>query len=383
MFRSIAPRALVALALLGLLALTSLGCNRQAHGDSETERQASSPNAEGVERAGEDDADDLVPVEAETLVRGPIEEALRFSTNLEAESAVEVFSQAARLVTELRVEEGDRVRAGEVLLRLQDDEQKSAVARAESQLRKAEREYERQRSLFEQELIPEQTYNDSTYELEQRRIALDDARRELGYATVHAPIGGTVTQRLVNLGDNIQMGQHLFDLVDFDTLVARVFVPERELARLAVGQTARLRSESLGGAPRQGKVLRVAPSVDPRSGTVKVTVDAPPDAGFRPGLYVEVELVIDRDENALLVPKRALVYDDTRAHVYRLKDDMTVERLRIEPLVEDERHVVPEAASTLAAGDRVIVAGQASLKDGVRVRLADTGEVARGAEPLG
>ena len=108
-----------------------------------------------------------MPVEVIALQRGAIESVLRFSSNLEAESQVQVFSQAKRLVTELLVEEGDRVRKNQVLLRLQDDEQRSALAKARSQLEKAEREYERQKRLFAQELISEQAFNDATYELEQ------------------------------------------------------------------------------------------------------------------------------------------------------------------------------------------------------------------------
>ena len=113
---------------------------------------------------------------------------LRSSTNLEAESDVQVFSQAARQVTELLVEEGDRVTRGHVLLRLQDDEQRNALAKIQSQLDKAEREYLRQKHLFEQELISEQLFNEASYELDQLEIARSDAERLLGYAAVVAPI---------------------------------------------------------------------------------------------------------------------------------------------------------------------------------------------------
>ena len=321
-----------------------------------------------------DPNEDLVPVEVATLASGPIESVLRFSTNLEAESEVQVFSQSSRLVTKLLVEEGSKVKAGQVLLRLQDDAQKSALARIQSQLEKAERELVRQKNLFAKELIPEQTFNDKVYEVDQLELQLADARRELSYTEVTAPFSGTVTQRMVNLGDHITVNQHLFDLVDFDTIVARIFVPEKDLSRLHVGQGARLRSESLDGM-REGKVLRIAPVVDPKSGTVKVTVGIPGNQGMLPGQYVEVELVVERKEEALLVPKRALIYDDTSIFVYRLKDDLTVERLMVEAEVEDQRYIEPrfnEGGRGLQPGDRVVVAGQAGLKDGNKVRLADT-----------
>ncbi|MEM8993246.1 MAG: efflux RND transporter periplasmic adaptor subunit [Acidobacteriota bacterium] len=327
----------------------------------------------------EEKKEDLVPVEAEALALGPIEAVLRFSTNLEAESEVQVFSQASRQVTELLVEEGDQVREGQLLLRLQSEEQKSALARTESQLAKAEREFERQKNLFAQALISEQAMNDATYEVEQLELAIADAKRDLSYTEVRAPIRGTVTSRLVNLGDTVTQNQHLFDLVDFDTIVARVFVPEKDLSRLGLEQTARLYSQALDG-PRQGEVIRISPIVDPRSGTVKVTVGIPRNQSLRPGQYVEVELVVATREDALLVPKRALIFDDTQVFIYRLGDGMEVERLEIEPEIEDRRNVVP-AGDVLAAGDQIIVAGQAGLKDGSKVRLAETERDLALAEP--
>lgn len=372
----------VLLCLSGLVACDGLDLDR-FRDEEETEEKKVEP----------------IPVEVATLERGEIEAVLRFSTNLEAEADVEVYSQASRLVTELLVEEGDRVDRGEILVRLQSEEQESEVARTEIQLRKARREYERQESLFERDMISEQTYRDAEYEVERLELALEDARRKLSYTVVRAPIGGTVTRRLVNLGDNVQTGQHLFDIVDFDTIVARVFVPERDLARLEIGQPVRIYHGATGEAtgdpdPRTGRVIRIAPVVDPKSGTVKVTVGIPRNQELTPGMYVEAELVVAEEDDALLVPKRALVFDDVQSFVYRIREKTLreetlreetvetvegesakgdtvaeVERLRVRPVMEDREWVVPAPDDGLAAGDRVVVAGQAGLEDGAAVRL--------------
>jgi membrane fusion protein (multidrug efflux system) len=116
--------------------------------------------------------------------------------------------------------------------------------------------------------------------------------------------------------------------------------------------------------------------VDPHSGTVKVTVDVPPSGGLRPGLYVDVELVTAVRDDALLVPKRALVYDQDQVYVYRIGDGMKAERVLLKPVLEDKRHVEP--AGGVAPGDRVVIAGQAGLKDGVEVRLVGAGETTAG-----
>ncbi len=374
-----------------LILILSLGCTDKGQAlesDDDTKDSEVAKKKDGDGEDSEKPEEELPPVEVVSLERGAIEAVLRFSTNLEAESEVQVFSQAARLVTQLKVEEGDLVRKDQVLVRLQDEEQKSELARIESQLKKARREFQRQENLFAQKLVSEQVINDAAYEVEQLELGLDDATRNLGYTEVRAPIAGTITGRHVNHGDHITVNQHLFDLIDFDSIVARVYVPEKELVRLRAGQAARLFSASIGAEARQGEVVRIAPIVDPSSGTVKVTVGIPRNQGLLPGMYVEVELVTDTREDALLVPKRAVDYDQNQAFLYRLRDDMTAERLRVEVLLEDRENILPAAGTAtaggeLAVGDRIVVAGQAGLKDGAKVRLAgergSSAEAAAGA----
>jgi membrane fusion protein, multidrug efflux system len=390
----------VGLLVILLVAGMAAGCS-SAGGESEGADAAKGKDKKGAK--AESDAekeDDRVPVEVVDIERGRIEEILRFSTNLEAESQVEVYSQAARLVTGLLVEEGDDVRKGQVLVRLQDDQQRTQVSRVEGQLAKARREYDRQKSLFAQQLISEQIFNEATYDLEQLELALADAEREMGYTSVRAPISGTVTQRLVNLGDQITVNQHLFDIVDFDSIVARIYVPEKSLPRLARGQTANLFAGAFGKEPRRGVVERIAPLVDSKSGTVKVTVAIPRGEELLPGMYVSVELITAVHENAILVPKRALVYDDEQIYVFRVVElppeekpadaagdgeaasaekeatekeaaekgpVLGVERLLLSVLLEDRDNVEP--VDLIAPGDRIVAAGQAGLKDGAKIRL--------------
>ncbi len=328
-------------------------------------------------------ADEAIPVAALPMFRGRIESVLRFSTNLEAENRVDVLSEAERHVTELLVEEGDAVRAGQTLLLLEDEAQRTALRRVESQLDRSRLEYERQARLFEQDLISEQTYNQARYDTEQLELALEDAERELSYATVTAPISGVITERVVNIGDHVENHTKLFQIVDFDSIVARVFVPERQLSGLFVGQPARVLAQSLEGS-RQAAIERISPVVDPQSGTVKVTLDIPGNQGLLPGMYVEVDLVAAVKEDALLAPKRALVYDQEQVFVFRVAEDAEgprAERLLVNILIESED--VVHLDGDLVEGQRLIVAGQAGLKDGARVRLLDPAEALGSVAELG
>lgn len=349
-----------------------IGCGERANGSAE--------DLEGDETAQEEEK--AIPVEVTELTRGPIEAVLHFSADLEAEEAVPVFARAANHVVRLLVEEGDRVEKGQLMVVLESDEQRNAVQRIESQLDKAQRDFERQQNLYDQALVSEQVFIESRYELEQLQLNLDDARRQLSYTQVRAPIAGTVTQRMVKVGDQVNLNQHLFDLVDFDSLVVRLFVPESDLSRVAVGQQVRLTSQALPDRVFLGQVARVAPIVDPQTGTVKVTADVPAESGLLPGLFLEADLVTAVRTDALLVPKRSLVLDEDQAFVFRLGDDQTVEKILARPVLEDSSWI--EVREGLEVGDRIVIAGQAGLKNGDRVRLVgDQVESAAGDESEG
>jgi membrane fusion protein (multidrug efflux system) len=343
---------------LVILVLTMTSCSREDD-DSRTWFEGSPQD--------EDRKEEAVPVDVIALERGTIESALRFSATLEAERDVRVFAEAQRRVVELRVEEGDAVRAGALLIRLQDDAQRSALNKAEIEFRQATREYDRQKSLYERKLVSEQVFNDAALIFDQSEIAVEDARRNLAYTEVRAPFAGIITERLVNVGDYVTLNQPLFRIVDFDSIVARIYVPEKELPDLETGLSARLKAQAIGDEEFVGTVERISPVVDPGTGTVKVTVATPRQEGLRPGMFVEVELVTAVHEGALLLPKRAVVYDNDQLFVFRLGDERRVERIKVEPVLEDAENLEP--GDNLVEGDQIVVAGQASLKDGALVRL--------------
>ena len=350
--------------LLGL-AVTALGGCSVGDSDAKTWREGS----HGTQARDEE----AVPVEVAALDRGSIEAVLRLSSNLEAERAVQVFAEAPRRVTELLVEEGHTVRKGQVLARLQDEEQKSALSKAEIALKQSQRDFERSKELYAEGLVTEQAHNDLATTVEKNELALADARRQLSYTQVRAPIAGTITERLVNLGDQVTVNQAMFRIVDFDSIVARIYVPEKDMVQLHAGEPARLRADALGDQMFRGSIDRISPVVDPNTGTVKVTVATPRQDGLRPGMYVEVQLVTATHAQALLLPKRAVVYDNDQMYVFRMKGkgakSRRVERLRVTPLLESAEYIEPEAALGLRPGDRLVIAGQSGLKDGSLVRL--------------
>lgn len=318
--------------------------------------------------------DDRVPVEIGSVGRGPIEAVAVSSANLTAESQVKVYSRTTNLVAQMLVEEGDHVALDQVLTRLENETQKIQLAKAEARLAKAQKDFERYEDLFKKELITAQAFNETSYEREQAQLAVAEAREELSYTVIRAPIAGTLTVRLVSLGDHVTVNQQLFEIVDFDSIVARVFLPEQNLARLELGQPARLTTSAVAGRAFAGRIRRISPVVDAGTGTVKVTVGVDEIGPLRPGMYVDVKLVMATHPEAILIPKRAMVYDGDQVFIYRLLDgeEPKVERVLLQAALMDENFVEP--ASGFAEGDQIVLAGHTGLKDGARVRILGRNE---------
>jgi membrane fusion protein (multidrug efflux system) len=320
-------------------------------------------------------SNDPVPVEIVAIGTGPIQEVLRFSANLEAETQVQVLSRAVGHVRRLLVEEGDAVKRSQVLLRLESEEQQSALKRVEVDLELARRTLEKQKRMHAEGGLSEQALETTEFEVKRLEIARTDAARALRYTTVRAPVGGTVTRRSVKRGDFVNPNQLLFEIIDFESIVARVFVPEKDMGKLKPGLGASILAQASGERLHDGTVDLIAPVVDPRSGTVKVTIDLPRTEGLRPGMFVDVELVTDQHADAVLLPRRALVYDNDVPYAFKLVGDDRVERVRVVPALQNRDYVEP--AQGIAAGDRVVVAGQVGLRDKARVTPKKAPEEAR------
>ncbi|CAM2007602.1 efflux RND transporter periplasmic adaptor subunit [Acanthopleuribacter pedis] len=318
--------------------------------------------AEAVEEA--------VPVEVATIRTGEIESILKMTATLIAEEDVKVLAKAGNELVALKVEEGDRVEVGQILARLDNRSQKLQVEKSKAALAKAQRELKRQENLFNRKMTTEQSYNDAKTEVEQQQISLDEALLQLEYTEIKAPITGTITMRAVNLGDEISVGKELFQIVNFDSIVARIYVPEKYLPQLKVGLMCRIDSPVFGEQAFSGRIRRIAPAVDDKTGTVKVTVGMTDIGPLRKGMYVNVNLVLDVAESAVLVPKKALVYDNDQTYVYRLGDDSRVQRVELTPLLKNRDYVQPAAG--IQVGDRVVVAGQAGLKNKALVNIVES-----------
>ena len=343
-------------------ALALAGCGKSNWGEKGKQYPGKNSDKSPTEKA--------VLVELAEVKRGMIESILERSAPLESEIKVEVKARTSNPAIELLVEEGDKVDKGQVLLRLENDKQKNDYDQARSQLDKTQIEFERQENLYKDNLISEQAFRNAKFDLNQRQLSAETAKRQLEYTEVRAPIRGTITLRSVKVGENVNSGSTIFEIIDFESTVAVVHVPEQYLPQLRPDMAARLISNTLGDKIFPAQVKRISPIVEARAGTIKVTVGMKELGALRPGMWVDVELVLETKQEALLIPKKSIVYDNDQTFAFKLHNDTNgvkrVKRQLVLPENADKVHIEP--TDGFAVGEKVVVAGQSGLKENSRIR---------------
>ncbi|MCX7555309.1 efflux RND transporter periplasmic adaptor subunit [Xanthomonadaceae bacterium JHOS43] len=319
--------------------------------------------ASGAQEATERPA---VTVEVATAALRPIRASYHATAALEAPNEAQVVSKTSGVLLKLLVEEGDTVKAGQVLAKIDPERPRLEVRRAEALLRKLEAELSRSRELYERKLVAADLYEKIRYDVDTQRAIYDMAKLELSYTDIVAPISGVVAQRSVKVGNLIQLNSTLFRIVDTSRLEATLNVPEREIATMRTGAPVTMQVDALGGAAFEGRIERISPVVDAGSGTFRVVCGFLPDARLRPGMFGRIGVVFDQREGVLTVPRIALLEGESEPAVYRVQDGKAVRTPVQLGYLSGE---VAEILTGLSEGDRVVTTGKVALRDGALIEV--------------
>jgi membrane fusion protein, multidrug efflux system len=330
-------------------------------------------DSDGSKAAAGEDAGSGIPVEVVALERGDVFAVYTGTASLETDNDALVVAKVGGQVVKVFVEEGDRVEAGQVLARLDGDRLRLEMERSLANLRKLEQEHNRSVQLFERGLVSSGAFEDQKYELEALRAIYRLAQLEYSYTEIKAPISGVVVHRYIRLGNTVSVNDAAFQITELDPLIAYIHIPEREFRRLETGQAAELSLDAIPGQRFQARVQRISPVVDPATGTFKVTMEVPDQGGrLKPGMFGRFNIVWDRRENVLLVPRIAIGDDEAMESVFVVTEGKA-ERRAVRTGYTRGSQV--EIIDGLSGDEEVVVIGQSGLRDGVRVdvvRRADT-----------
>ncbi len=308
-----------------------------------------------------------VPVEVVPVTRGDISNYILLSSNLETEVMADVYSRVQGIVEEIYKEEGQYVKKGEVLCKLEAKEYELTVRKAQIDYDQQLSNYKRLEAMHNKKLLSDEEFEKARFALEASQVQLDEAKLNLGYTEVRSPISGRVGERLAKIGKRIQPTDKLFSVVDNSQVIAVVYVPEKSLNQLKIRQKALVTSDNLPGKEFSAWIKRISPVVDPSSGTFKVTVGVRNSGNqLRPGMFVNVHIVLDTHKNVVLIPKSAIVYENEDMNVFVVRDSVA-HKVRLQVGYQDNEQV--ESLKGVKAGENIIVIGQAGMKDRTPVNV--------------
>jgi len=300
----------------------------------------------------------------------PFARGLSAVGSLRSDESVVLRPEVAGRIQSIEFKEGQPVKQGQLLIRLDDSVPRAELAQARANLTLAQSHYRRAVELQGKGFVSQQARDESASTLKVQEAAVALAQARLDKMTISAPFAGIVGLRSVSVGDYVNQGQDLAPLEAIDPLKVDFRVPEMYLSKVGVGQQLTLRLDALPGQERRGLVYAVSPLVDAggRSILLRATV-ANQDGVLRPGMFARVQLLFSEDK-ALVAPEAALSPSGETQYVYRVENGVAKRR---EVTIGERREGRVEILTGVAANDMLVVSGLQRVTDGAPVTIVGNG----------
>ncbi|MBX6366323.1 MAG: efflux RND transporter periplasmic adaptor subunit, partial [Gemmatimonadetes bacterium] len=320
-----------------------------------------------------------------TVQRGPISEGVAVTGNLLPLERAEIRARLEGDLIAVYVREGQPVHAGEVLARFDPTDQEgearsgaAELASARTDLATAEWNRDQTKELFGQGAVPERDLKAAEQAVAAARARVAAAESRLQTASrmerdtrVVAPFTGVIEKREADPGEHVTRSQPLFTIVRNEVLELAAQLPARKAEGIAPGQPVVFNA---AGAPFEGKVARVSPTIDPTTRSITVYVHVPnPDGALKGGTFATGRVVRRTLPNALAVPTAAVrqAPNTGQPFVYKIEGGTIAEAPVVLGIVDEAREVV-EVRDGLKEGDRVVVGNVGLLAEGMRVQILGT-----------
>ncbi|NIM15643.1 MAG: efflux RND transporter periplasmic adaptor subunit [Candidatus Aminicenantes bacterium] len=326
----------------------------------------SEPAANAQEKKDKE-KEEAIPVEVTTVEKGNIFAYFSGTASLESENEARVVAKVGGVVEKIFVEEGDRVRAEQVLAQLDDDKAALDLAEAEARLKQLESEFKRKEELYQKKIISTEIFERIKSDYEMQKAKVGQARLIKEYTSIRAPINGVIAERMIKVGNMVPLHEPCFHITDFDPLLAILHVPEKDMSKLKKNQKGVIQVDALPGEDFSGKILRISPVVDPQTSTFKVTVAVTdPEEQLKAGMFARVRIAYDVHNDTNLVPKDAVLTEGNESVVFVVDPkENTAQRKVVEIGYVNTTHM--EITGGVNPGDTLVQTGIGGLKDGSKV----------------
>jgi len=331
------------------------------------------------QKAVKEQAVNVRVLKAETRSLRPFVESVG---TLKPYDEVIVSSEVDGILRSIRVDDGSPVSRGQLIAEIKDTDYRLDTGRAEAVLKQAEaslananQEYQRKESLYREELVTKQQFDDISArlalaqgDLERAKSGLALAREKLARTSVFAPMAGIVKEKKVTAGDYIRNGTSLVSVIRTDLLKLSFSVPEKDVGSLREGQDIMFTADSFPGREYQGKVKTLYPNLDEKTRSLPVeALVANHDVNLKPGFFTRVTLYTGPVKDTVVVPITSLLYDNSSVKLFAVEGNRAKEKAVKTGLKYGEFMEITEG---LKADEIVVTVGQNNLMEGVLVNVA-------------
>ena len=311
-----------------------------------------------------------VPVEVARPYRQDIHASYEATATLTSDADAPIIARVAGELVELLVEEGDTVKAGQVLARLDGERLRLEMLAAKANLNRASGELERHIDLHERGLISASMFEGLKYDLAALKASYELSALNYGYSNIRATIAGVVSAREIKPGQNINVGDITFRITDTVELLAYLQIPQSQLPKFQAGHTASVQVASIPDAWFPASIIRISPTIDSRNGTFRATaVIQNKDGDIAPGMFGRFTIAYEMHPDALVVPAAALLDEDEQTTVYVVNNGQVTKRV-VETGIRDGDMI--EILGGLGDNESVVVVGQTGLREGSKVLASNT-----------
>ncbi len=310
----------------------------------------------------------LPAVQMSTAKKRSLSFSAVISGTLEANRRVKIFNQIEGLLIKLPFHEGDRVKKNQIIASLDKTLMQLELNKAIVKEKQSSVNLNRIKKLIPKNLVSEDEVSQAETLLALARNETRKQRTKLSYATIKAPFGGLISQRLKEPGDVLPEHSHILSLIDTSQLIVKFQLSELLLPDININDEISLRIDALGQQLFTAKIIRKYPVIDmiSRQGVVEAILESPP-VGSMPGQLSRVNFV-SKKKNYLTIPLAAIRHDQRSAYVYLLDvNNKTVSKQNISMGVTIDDFV--EITNGLKQGDNIIIKGQYGLKSGNKVQI--------------
>jgi membrane fusion protein (multidrug efflux system) len=319
---------------------------------------------------------EVAPATSET-----VRESFEALGTVEADERVTIASEIDGIARELPFQEGGLVRRGQVLARLNDAELKAEVGRAQALRDQARLNFERAKSLAEQQITSSQERDNAKAALDVAEANLNLARARLAKTQITAPFDGVVGKRNVSPGAFLRAGDVITDLARIGSVKIVFAAPESYLPQLRRGGRVTVSAVAYPDKEFTGNVEVVDPMLDPGTRSARLIARVPnPQAELRPGMSADVRAILE-ERRGVTVPAESIFAEGDQNFVYKVGPDGKVQRVAVKLGTRQGGRV--EVTAGLAAGDTVVRAGHQKLYEGAKVAVAGPTPAAGAAATAG